>query len=109
MSVFGAQALAVSTSQQGGVNKDLHVEMADPPTDSVSSMSFSRQANFLAVGSWDNTVRIYLIDQPNLPRLGQVRIYEIGTDGHSRSKVVHHHQGPVLSVCWNKVSNFFSM
>ena len=41
----------------------------------------------------------------NLPHLGQVRIYEIGTDGQSRSKVVHHHQGSVLSVCWDKVSN----
>jgi mRNA export factor len=59
MSVFGAQTLAASTSQQGSANRDAHVEMVDPPTDSVSSISFSPQADFLAVGSWDNSVCIY--------------------------------------------------
>lgn len=63
MSVFSLQAnaLAGSTSQQG-VIKDVHIEIADPPTDSVSSISFSPQADFLAVGSWDNSVRIYFLD-----------------------------------------------
>jgi hypothetical protein len=31
--------------------------MADPPTDSISSIAFSSQADYLAVGSWDNSVR----------------------------------------------------
>ncbi|KAF8235778.1 Poly(A)+ RNA export protein [Tricholoma matsutake] len=90
MSVFSLQAnaLAGSTSQQG-VIKDVHIEIADPPTDSVSSISFSPQADFLAVGSWDNSVRIYAI----------------GAGGQSQSKVVRYHQGPVLSVCWNKEGN----
>jgi len=35
------------------------VEMADPPTDSISSLSFSSQADYLAVGSWDNSVRTF--------------------------------------------------
>jgi hypothetical protein len=32
------------------------VEVADPPTDSISSLAFSPQADYLAVGSWDNNV-----------------------------------------------------
>jgi mRNA export factor len=59
MSVLNA--FSASTSQQGAANGDVHVEMADPPTDSVSSISFSPQANFLAVGSWDNSVGACLI------------------------------------------------
>lgn len=33
------------------------VEVANPPSDSVSSLAFSSAANFLAAGSWDNNVR----------------------------------------------------
>jgi mRNA export factor len=47
-----------SSSNASGVNavqKD--VEIADPPGDSISSLAFSKQADFLAVGSWDNSVR----------------------------------------------------
>jgi mRNA export factor len=36
------------------------IEVADPPSDSVSSMAFSPQADYLAVGSWDNSVRATL-------------------------------------------------
>jgi len=39
------------------VEKD--VEVVDPPTDSISSLSFSSQADYLAVGSWDNSVRAH--------------------------------------------------
>ena len=33
------------------------IEVAEPPTDSISSISFSSQADYMAVGSWDNSVR----------------------------------------------------
>ncbi|KAK7454441.1 RNA export factor gle2 [Stygiomarasmius scandens] len=85
MSFFGAQSTTANTS--GTADKD--IEMADPPTDSVSSMSFSTQADYLAVGSWDNSVRIY----------------EVGTGGQTQGKAMYQHQGPVLSVCWNKEGN----
>jgi len=65
------------------------IEMGDPPTDSISSMSFSGQADYLAVGSWDNSVRIY----------------EVGAGGQSQGKAMYQHEGPVLSVCWNKEGN----
>lgn len=33
------------------------IEVADPPGDSISSIAFSPQADYLAVASWDNNVR----------------------------------------------------
>lgn len=40
------------------------VEVADPPGDSMAALSFSPQADFLAVGSWDNQVSclIWILD-----------------------------------------------
>ena len=53
MSFFG-------TSTSGTVGStaaaDKDIEVADPPTDSISSLSFSPSADYLAVGSWDNNV-----------------------------------------------------
>jgi mRNA export factor len=55
-----------NTSTTGGVGAagntsssaaDKDIEVADPPTDSISSISFSSQADYMAVGSWDNSVR----------------------------------------------------
>jgi mRNA export factor len=40
----------------------------------------------MAVGSWDNSVRIY----------------EVGAAGQTQGKAMYQHQGPVLDVCWNK-------
>jgi len=52
MSFFGATATTTNTST--AAEKD--VEVVDPPTDGISSLSFSGQADYLAVGSWDNSV-----------------------------------------------------
>ncbi|KDQ59375.1 hypothetical protein JAAARDRAFT_34097 [Jaapia argillacea MUCL 33604] len=62
------------------------IEVADPPTDSVSSLAFAPAADFLAAGSWDN----------------HVRIYEVNSTGRTQGKAMYSHEGPVLSVCWNK-------
>ncbi|KAJ3533353.1 hypothetical protein NM688_g7294 [Phlebia brevispora] len=82
MSFFGA---STSTATPATI-PDKDIEVADPPTDSISSIAFSPQQDYLAVGSWDNNVRIY----------------EIGSNGQSVGKAMYGHQGPVLSVCWNK-------
>ena len=37
---------------------DADTEVVNPPTDSISSLSFSSQADYLAAGSWDNSVRV---------------------------------------------------
>jgi len=54
MSFFGA---ATSTT---AATPDKDIEVADPPPDSISSLAFSPQADYLAVGSWDNNVRVLL-------------------------------------------------
>ena len=38
------------------VEKD--IEVVDPPPDSISCLSFSPVADYLAVGSWDNNVSL---------------------------------------------------
>jgi len=76
MSFFGTQ-------QQQPAQAD--VELTDPPADSISCMSFSPVADYLAVGSWDN----------------QVRLYEINAQGLSQGKAMYAHEGPVLDVCWS--------
>ena len=54
MSFFAAPAATTATSTTASADKD--IEMGDPPTDSISSMAFSPQADYLSVGSWDNSV-----------------------------------------------------
>lgn len=86
MSFFGSATSTAPTGPAASQEKD--VEVADPPSDSISSLAFSSAAEYLAVGSWDNNVRLY----------------EVGAQGQSQGKAMYSHQGPVLSVCWNKVS-----
>ncbi|KAF8920244.1 WD40-repeat-containing domain protein [Mucidula mucida] len=89
MSFFTSSAsTAVGTSNSSNAS-DKDIEVADPPPDSISSLAFSGQADYLAVGSWDNSVRIY----------------EVGANGQTQGKAMYQHQGPVMSVCWNKEGN----
>ena len=68
MSFFGT---ATSTT---AATSDKDIEVADPPPDSISSLAFSPQADYLAVGSWDNNVRVPLAfvtsGQSTYPPLG---------------------------------------
>ncbi|TBU32539.1 Poly(A)+ RNA export protein [Dichomitus squalens] len=83
MSFFGTSTSGTLATQPP---PDKDIEVADPPTDSISSVAFSPTADYLAVGSWDNNVRIY----------------EVGASGQTQGKAMYPHQGPVLSVCWTK-------
>ncbi|KAG9086908.1 hypothetical protein FRC06_002819 [Ceratobasidium sp. 370] len=65
------------------------VDLVNPPADSISCLSFNPVADYLAVGSWNN----------------EVRIYEVNAQGQSQGKAMFAHEGPVLSVCWNKEGN----
>lgn len=53
MAFFGRGA-ALETKSTG---KD--IEVSDPPGDSISAISFSSAADYLAVASWNNEVSIY--------------------------------------------------
>ncbi|KAH7913204.1 WD40-repeat-containing domain protein [Hygrophoropsis aurantiaca] len=85
MSFFGGGT--TSTTTPAVADKD--IEVPEPPADSISSLAFSSAADYLAVGSWDNNVRLY----------------EVGQGGQTQGKAMYSHQGPVLSVCWNKEGN----
>ncbi|KAJ7719380.1 WD40-repeat-containing domain protein [Mycena metata] len=87
MAFFNSSTSSGLNTGTAAAEKD--IEMDNPPTDSISSLSFSGQADYLAVGSWDNSVRIY----------------EVGAGGQSQGKAMYQHEGPVLSVCWNKEGN----
>jgi len=60
-------------------------QVVSPPTDGVSSLSWSPNANLLVATSWDN----------------QVRCWEVSPQGQSAAKVATTHEKPVLCSCWN--------
>lgn len=70
---------------QGDLKGD--VEVANPPTDSVSALRFSPTADYLSVSSWDNNVRIY----------------EVKENGTTEGKAMFPHEGPALDTCWSPV------
>lgn len=86
--LFGGGAASSANPAQGDTKND--VPLKDPPGDSISDIAFSSAADFLAVASWDNAVRIY----------------EIDASGQSQGKAMYKHEGPALSVAWTRVSHF---
>lgn len=86
--LFGGGAASSANPAQGDTKND--VPLKDPPSDSISDIAFSSAADFLAVSSWDNNVRIY----------------EIDGSGQSQGKAMYKHEGPALSVAWTRVSHF---
>ncbi|OMJ21099.1 Poly(A)+ RNA export protein [Smittium culicis] len=64
------------------------IEISEPPTDTVSELAFSPQADYLAASSWDNNVRIW----------------EIQSNGVSTGKAMYSHEGPALSCAWSTVA-----
>ncbi|KAK8850673.1 hypothetical protein IAR55_004593 [Kwoniella newhampshirensis] len=62
------------------------IELVNPPPDSVSQIEFSPNADILAVGSWDNNVRLY----------------DVNSQGQSQGKAMYSHQAPVLDLTWSK-------
>ncbi|KAG6853599.1 hypothetical protein C0991_002922 [Blastosporella zonata] len=92
MAFYGSTSTNPLTPLAATNTASLDIEVADPPTDSISSIAFAPQADFLAVGSWDSSVRVY----------------EIGGAGQSQGKAILQHGAPVLSVCWNRDGKVFS-
>ncbi|KAK9315387.1 WD40-repeat-containing domain protein [Lipomyces starkeyi] len=89
MSLFGSTTTStIGAASSTGSAAELSGDrvLTSPPEDSVSDLSFSPQAEFLAVSSWDK----------------KVRIYELAANGDSQGKALYEHQGPVLSVHWSK-------
>ena len=55
MAFFGG-ASSSTTVAPAAAEKD--IEVADPPSDSISSLAFSSAADYMAVASWDNNVSL---------------------------------------------------
>jgi len=66
-------------------NPNNDFEVASPPTDGVSSLSFSPRANLLVATSWDN----------------QVRCWDVQQNGQAIPKASQTHQAPVLCSAWH--------
>ena len=83
MALFGQSSTTNSMTGSNDLANDRI--LANPPEDSISDLSFSSQAEFLAVSSWDS----------------KVRLYEIAPSGESQGRAMYEHQAPVLSVRWS--------
>lgn len=68
-------------------NPNKSFEVAQAPSDSVSSLSFSPKANYLVATSWDNQVRCWEINKS-------------GTNVSSTPKISISHDQPVLCSTW---------
>lgn len=55
------------------------------PSDSVSSLAWSPVGDFLAIASWDNSVRVYEVNSAT---------------GDGQGRAMYSHEAPVLSVGW---------
>ena len=92
--------------------KDL--EVSEPPGDSTQCLAFSPtprdNEEILAVGSWDNNVRLkQFVFSHFLFIFAQVRIYKIDQSGKSSLAGVHAYQAPVFDLCWSKVRKSITM
>lgn len=80
-STFGGFGAASATTQS--TNKD--IEVAQPPSDTISCIRFSPTANFLVASSWDNNIRCW----------------EVQGNGTTVAKAEQSHSKPILSCCWH--------
>ncbi|KAF5177689.1 mRNA export protein [Thalictrum thalictroides] len=71
----------------GTINPNKSFEVAEPPTDSISSMCFSPMGNYLVATSWSNEVRCWEIQRQ-------------GINLASMPKAVIKHDQPVLCSAW---------
>lgn len=83
--LFGGGSTA-ATSTTGDTSKDVEISQDQLPKDSISDLAFCPAADFLAVSSWDQ----------------QVRIYEVNNAG-AQGKWFFKMSAPVLCVAWSKV------
>lgn len=74
-------------SSLGNHNPNKSYEVPQPPSDSVSSLSFSPKANHLVATSWDNQVRCW-------------EVVQSGTNVSATPKAFISHDQPVLCSSW---------
>ncbi|RUS32496.1 hypothetical protein BC938DRAFT_475251 [Jimgerdemannia flammicorona] len=124
--------MSLYTQPQSNANPsdDAAVQVQSPPTDGISSLSFSPQADFLAASSWDNqacthsakplvggcpfTRNVFsraasgesvahLIRVTKIPlAFSNVRMWEVQQNGSTVPKAAYSHEGPALCCQWSK-------
>ena len=72
----------------GSHNPMKDYEVQQPPEDSISSLSFSPNANYIVASSWNNAIRCW----------------EVQDNGNTIARAEQQHSGPVLDCCWVAVS-----
>ena len=80
---FAPSKPAAAKASPNACDVSADVQVPDGPPDTVSAMAFSPTADFLAVSSWDNSVRVY----------------EVGAQIQGRAS--YSHEGPAFDVCWS--------
>ncbi|XP_021826186.1 protein RAE1-like [Prunus avium] len=90
MSNFMAAANAnANANSNPNPNPNKSFEVAQPPNESISSLSFSPKSNILVATSWDNQVRCW-------------EIHQSGTNLASQPKAAISHDHPVLCSTWKE-------
>ncbi|KAJ3184036.1 hypothetical protein HDU85_001887 [Gaertneriomyces sp. JEL0708] len=81
MSAFGGGFFAAAAQRPEA--KD--IEIPQPPSDSVSAISWSPKANLIAAAAWDN----------------QTRVWEVQPNGTAIPRAAIQHEAPALCVHWS--------
>ena len=87
--IHGAAFMFALARVLGGSHNPMKdYEVQQPPEDSISSLSFSPNANYIVASSWNNAIRCW----------------EVQDNGNTIARAEQQHSGPVLDCCWVAVS-----
>jgi len=94
MSIFGQTSSFGfgSTTTTTNANKD--IEVAQPPSDTISALRFSPSANFLVASSWDNKdgTKVFTAGADN-----QAKVWDLASN---QSIQCAQHEAPIKTVHW---------
>jgi WD40 repeat protein len=109
MSLFGAASNTFGSGTSLGLNTgmnsqaaapDKDIEVAQPPSDSISALSFSPQAEFLAVSSWDNNVGELVEVAQDAPLTGIRLAYSASMEWKQTGARQARHLTAMKGQCW---------
>lgn len=105
MATWGGLGQTIGSTQQPATAQDL--KLPHPQSDSISSLAFapSETLNLIAAGSWDNSVRLWNIQEQQQQALGMAAQ---GPNIMATPIGEIKHQAPVLDVCMSPEGAVFS-
>ncbi|PSR88998.1 hypothetical protein PHLCEN_2v4960 [Hermanssonia centrifuga] len=95
MSFFNNSTSSTQLDPAQATRKD--IEVSNPPSDSISSLAFSPQADYLAASSWDNNdgTKVFSGGTDNAGR-----VFDLAT---GQSQQVAQHDAPIKVVKWIEI------